>query len=135
MKIFDSNIWIAYFHEIDSQHGKALKLFNSSRYPIAITEYVVVETCNILLAKATKEIADLFINYVLDNEDVVLLLSDSSLFFETIGCFLEKDKKGLSFVDLSLVCLGKKHKIMTFDKKLNNEISRRSSRKRKKIKK
>jgi len=125
MKTFDSNIWIAYFHEGDSQHKKALELFKSSKYPIAISEYVIVETCNILLSKATKKIADLFLQFVLDNEDIVLFLSDESLFSETVSCFRSTEGKNLSFVDISLLCLSKECEIVTFDRKLNQELKKK----------
>jgi predicted nucleic acid-binding protein len=138
MKIFDSNIWIAYFHEEDNQHEKAREIFLETKYPIAITEYIIIETCNVLLAKTQKENANSFIDFALDNEDVVLLLSNGGLFFETISRFRQKTNRKLSFVDLSLACLGKDHKIVTFDRKLNNELNRESAstkptRKRKKI--
>lgn len=122
MKIFDSNIWIAFFNEEDSQHKKALDLFNSPEYPIAITEYAIVETCNVLLSKATKRDADLFLQFVLDNEDVVFLLSDESLFSETVSRFRQLDGQKLSFVDISLLCFSDVHEVVTFDRRLSKEL-------------
>jgi len=125
MKILDSNIWIAFFNEKDSQHDKAQKIIREVKSPVAVTEYVVIETCNILLAKARKEDADFFINFTLDNEDVVLLLSNGNLFFETVSSFQKITKRSLSFVDISLLCLSRNYEIVTFDKKLSNELKRK----------
>jgi predicted nucleic acid-binding protein len=126
MKILDSNIWIAFFNERDSQHEKAQKLMKSVKTPIAMPEYVIVETCNILLAKASKEDADSFLNFALDNEEVVLLLSNGNLFFETVSYFQKTTKRILSFVDISLLCLSKSYEIATFDRKLEKELKRKS---------
>lgn len=126
MKILDSNIWIALFHENDNQNKKAIELFKGLNLPVAITEYVVLETCSILAKKASKKVADKFLEEILDNQDVLLLLSNESYFWEVISGFKEMPSNNLSFVDISLLCLSKSYEVVTFDRKLNNELNKKS---------
>ena len=130
MKIIDSNIWIAFFNESDSQNEKAIKLLENVKLPVAITEYVVLETCSVLANKASKKIADKFLEEILDNQDVTLLLSDENYFWEVISRFKKTPEKFFSFVDISLLCLSKQYEIISFDKKLDNEIKRKGKIKR-----
>lgn len=123
MKIFDSNIWVAFLNINDSQHKKANKIFTSlDNGKIIITEYIIGEVATILLFKAGKEIADKFIELVLDNKNIEVLLSDGYIFKDTISRFQQGFKKKLSFIDVSLVCLSDSYEVMTFDDDLKREL-------------
>lgn len=124
MKILDSNVWIALFHESDSQNLRAKNLFKNLKLPVAITEYIVLETCSILARKASKKIADNFLSEALDNEDVILLSSKENYFWEVASRFKKIPSKNFSFVDVSLLCLSKNYEIVTFDRKLNSELKK-----------
>ncbi|MBM3255901.1 MAG: type II toxin-antitoxin system VapC family toxin [Candidatus Moranbacteria bacterium] len=122
MKVIDSSVWIAFFHEKDSLHQRARKLLGGIAFPIAVTEYVIMETCTVLSAKSSKKIANMFLAEIVDNEDVRILFSAEDLFWETVRRFERSSGKNLSFVDVSLVCLSDQYQIVTFDEKLKKVI-------------
>jgi len=123
MKIIDSSIWIALFHERDSQNKKAKKVFSKITFPVAVTEYIILETCTVLAAKASKEIANNFLTVVADNEDIRILLSNEKFFLRVIERFKNAPNKKLSFTDTSLLCLSRGYEVVTFDKRLEDEIN------------
>lgn len=121
MKFFDSNFWIAFFNDDDSQHDKAVKIFEKEPN-FAITEYCVVETASILALKRGKRAAADFLAHIGDNADVTVVLSSPTFFDETIQLFQEIADRKLSFVDISLLLLSESHEIITFDKALTKAI-------------
>lgn len=123
MMILDSNVWIALYYEEDSQHKKALKLAPSFRH-IALTEYVILETCTILLAKVGKEASEKFLDHVFDNREIVILFSTREFFQETIRVFRGENEKKLSAIDASLLYLSGEHEVITFDKDLEKAIKK-----------
>ena len=56
--ILDTNIWIAYLEKADSQHEKALHVFDLIDQKIWIPEYVLIEILNFLVIKVGKNRAD-----------------------------------------------------------------------------
>ena len=123
MTILDSNIWIAFFVEYDSNHQKSksiIKKLNGNN--IFITEYIILEVSTVILNKVNREKASDFLEYIL-NHNQVDLLQDDKIFIQTAQKFKEQ-LGNLSFVDTSLLCLSKKYQIISFDKKLNNQIKK-----------
>ena len=123
MTILDSNVWIAYFNKNDSLHEKAVKIFSTVKN-IAITEYIVAETATVILNKADRKTANKFLEIILDNSDITILHSDKRFFEETARTFTEIISGKLSFIDISLLFLSKKYKIITFDEKLEKIIKK-----------
>lgn len=121
--ILDSNVWIALYLEEDSQHKKALKLAPSF-WQVAIPEYIILETCTILLLKAGKGVSEKFLDYVFDNREVTVLFSTRDFFQETVRVFREKNEKKLSATDASLLYLSNDHEVITFDKDLEKAIKK-----------
>lgn len=124
MIILDSNIWIAFLHKKDNQNKKAEKIITSLSGGIAITEYIILEVSSVLAIKAGKNIADKFIEFVLDNSDIQLLLSNNNFFHDTIRLFVKMRNDKLSFVDVSLLNLSNVYNIITFDQNLEESISK-----------
>lgn len=123
MKIFDSNFWIAYFDKNDSQHKKAVVIFE--REPaFLITEYCILETTSILSRKSGKANAETFLDTVFENSDIVILYSHQSFFAGTVESFRKSKNKNLSFVDISLLYLSGEHEVITFDKDLEKAIKK-----------
>lgn len=122
MIILDSNIWIAFLNKNDNQNKKAEKIISSLSGGIAITEYIILEVSSVLSIKAGKNVADKFIEFVLDNNDIQLLLSNDGFFHDTIGLFAKIKNNKLSFVDVSLLNLSNLYKIITFDQNLEKSI-------------
>ena len=123
MTILDSNIWIAFFVEYDSNHQKSksiIKKLNGNN--IFITEYIILEVSTVILNKVNREKASDFLEYIL-NHNQVDLLQDDKIFIQKSQKFKEQ-LGNLSFVDTSLLCLSKKYQIISFDKKLNNQIKK-----------
>lgn len=122
MKIFDSNVWIAFFNKNDSQHVKAVRLME--REPsYTLTEYCALETASILSVKSGQNVASAFLDHINDNMDVTILYSSSQFFEETVRLFQSLDENKLSFVDVSLLLLSRDHEIITFDKALSRAIA------------
>lgn len=124
MIIIDSNVWIALFVEYDSNHQKAkniLKKLNNQK--VLITEYVILEAATVILNKINRKKASDFLEYVL-NHDKIELYKDEQLFTKTSQKFSELISD-LSFVDVSLLHLSGKYQVISFDKKLNNQMKKK----------
>ncbi len=122
MTILDSNVWIALFHNQDSQHAKAEKIFFSLTQKILIPEYVILEVSSVLLLKSNKEIADAFLERVIDSEDVEVALSNELFFLDVVKTFQSYPKHDLSFIDCALLLLSQSHTIITLDEHLARAI-------------
>lgn len=122
MIIFDSNIWIAFFNISDTQHKKAKRVLENINAKIVITEYIILEVSSVLLFKADKDVANKFIEIVLNNKDIEILFSDEVFFRGALECFQNEETGKLSFIDASLLHLSKFYSVFTFDKELEKEI-------------
>lgn len=121
MIIFDSNVWIAFLNETDSQHKKAVKVFSDLKSsPIGLPEYIILEVASVLALLASKALAVQFVDVVLENEDIEVMFSSRSLFGGTVESF--KKAKRLSFVDCALLYLSRNNKIITFDNDLKKAL-------------
>ncbi len=126
MVIYDSNIWIAYFNKRDSQHRKARELIGSTitKEKIAVTEYILTETCSILLFNAGREIVSVFIEEVIRNKDIEIIYSDRAFFNQTLNLFQNSKEIRLSFIDTSLLFWSRFHEVITFDAALGKAIKK-----------
>lgn len=124
MIIFDSNVWIAFFNKEDSQNKKALKIVIREKDNIAITEYIILEVASVVAIKAGKNLADKFLEFILNNNNIKVLLSSNDFFYNTVENFIKTESKKLSFVDISLLYLSNTYKIITFDKDLAKLIKK-----------
>ncbi len=120
MHLIDSSVWVALFLTFDTNHQKAKSLIGKVNRPIFIPYSVVAEVATVLTYKHSKEQADNFIDYIVGNQDMVLLnndLNEELRFFKTL-------KKKLSFTDASLIHLSQKLgvAIITFDKQLARSL-------------
>lgn len=121
MIILDSNIWIAFLNTQDSQHLKAVKVFNSLDSNIFITEYLIIEIATILSVKVNKRLANQFLDQIIKTKGIYLLKSE--IFFEkTLNLFQKVKNNKLSFIDISLFYLSSKYSIITFDSDLEKAI-------------
>ncbi len=122
--ILDTNVWFAYLHDADSQHKKALSLFEVLKDKVLIPEYVLIEILNLITVKIGKDNADSFISDLLSFDKVTILWSSSDFRDQLLSFFLSNKFEKLSFVDQSLLFLSKKYKVVTFDKELLKRIGR-----------
>lgn len=124
MTILDSNIWIAFFYESDSQHKKAEEIIRKLGAFIIVPEYVVVEVSSILRFNAGEKISNMFLDGIFDNENIDILPSDENFFNSVVENFKNCENKKLSFVDTALLCLSESYNIITFDKDLQKAINK-----------
>lgn len=124
MIILDSNIWIALYHEEDSQHAKAQTLIQKIREPVGIPEYILIEVCTVLTNRLHKSVADLFLDRIQKSENTVILPIEQKLFYELCHFFRTHNFPKLSFIDSCLVYFSQFHTIHTFDKKLASAIQK-----------
>ena len=123
MTILDSNIWIAFFNENDSQHKKAEKIFKELNAAIALPECIIIEVASILLFKAGRKTANNFIKSIADNEDVEILPSSELFLNMVINNFIHSSSDKLSFVDVALLRLSKSYQVITFDMNLRKAVN------------
>ena len=114
--IFDSNIWIGYFHDKDGLHTEATKIVES-RKTVYVPEYVLLESVTVIKARASEKMAKFCLDVFLHTANV-LIIPSGDLFTKTISLFQTLNDKHLSFVDMSLLALSRDYEVKTFDKKL-----------------
>lgn len=124
--LIDSNVLVAFFHEDDSLHEKALKATFATPRPLIIHEYVMLETATILMLRAGKALADTFIRTVLGNADFSILHSTTPTFLLAIKSFMGSKTKQLSFADAALLALSPAYSVLTFDDALNRAIKKKA---------
>ena len=115
--ILDSSVWIALFVESDSTHEDAVKLFESIETSKVVIPYcVILEVCTVLSCRHSFEHTQNFMRYIQNNEDIFIL--DNSAQEEMY--FYQSLKTAISFTDVSLIFLAKKHgfTLVTFDRKM-----------------
>ncbi len=123
--IFDSNIWIALFNKNDSHHEKVSNLFLEPQ-SIYVPEYIILETTSVLQLRASKQIANMFAQMIIETKQVEVLYTTEA-FFNTVLKLFQKQQKKLAFVDCALLVLSKDYKIYTFDKALNLAIEQKTN--------
>lgn len=124
MIILDSNVWIAFFYESDSQHKKAEKIVQELGLFVTVPEYVIVEVSSVLCLRASKKISNDFLESIFDNENIDILLSNEEFFNSVVENFKNFKNKKLSFIDVALLCLSKSYQVITFDKDLQKAITK-----------
>jgi predicted nucleic acid-binding protein len=118
MIIFDSNIWIAFFHQSDQTHQKAVAIFKEvGMEKVILTEYVLLETATVLKQRGGHALVLDFLQTVYKS-GTVEILSSSFFYEETMILFESLQEKHLSFVDVSLLYLSREYTVLTFDRHL-----------------
>lgn len=122
--VFDTCVWVAAMNVEDSLHARAVEAFRTNHDVIILPEYVIVETCTALRHRANKQAANRFLETTLENETTRLLFAGEDTIRHSANFYRSSDHPGLSYVDVFLVFLSQTHRIVTFDKQLNNLIKR-----------
>ena len=119
--ILDSSVWIAYLHEEDSQHKKALGLVGALPDTIIVPAEVLSEVAMALKNKRQENLAKGFVHTVISG-DVSLLVSDENVVRQAAETFLTRTDR-LSFIDTTLLVLSEKYRVITFDRNLQKAIN------------
>ena len=120
--IFDSNVWIAFLNKEDSQHEKAVQIFQENEDKVVIPEYVVLEVSSVLQIRANQSLANKFLQKISQSTNVEILLSTQELFLATNVLFQSQKKGKLAFTDCTLLALSEKINVITFDLNLQKAI-------------
>ena len=126
MTVLDADIWIAYLNTEDSQHAKAVKVFDEFAVRgeiIGVPEYVVLEVVTVVRRIAGATIATVFMATVAENSLVRILPSDTSLFRSVCFAVYHARAPKLSFTDIALLRLAEKYRVLTFDRVLARAIA------------
>ncbi len=125
--ILDTSVWIAYLNLDDSQHNKARRIFASldPSTRIIVPEYIYLEIVTVLAQRVGKVFSARFMDTITNNTGIQLLPSTPEFFQKVNQTFQKIQSKDISFVDAALVYLSKTYPVVTFDKKLQNEILKR----------
>ena len=126
MQLLDSSVWIAYYHENDSQHEKASNAIrDKGGNNILVNDCIIDEVATVLQAKAGHEKAKLVLDALLNTDSVSFKHTSEEEFFE-IADYFKKQKEKLSFTDCSIVLLAKKSgaEVITFDRRLGAAIEK-----------
>ncbi len=113
MYLIDSSVWAALFLEFDINHKKAEEIISKLEGKIYLPYNVVVEVTTVLAYKHSKKQADNFLDYIENNEDIILFENELRPEME----FYKKVNRKVSFIDVSLIFLSKKLglNLITFD--------------------
>ncbi|OGJ50074.1 hypothetical protein A2335_03560 [Candidatus Peregrinibacteria bacterium RIFOXYB2_FULL_32_7] len=122
MIILDANVWIAFFNKDDSQHKKAVTIFECIGEIVHMPEYVLIEILTILKLKVNKKVVSNFLEFLNDCLGVEIFYTQRDVLKKVMYFFGRKYYQKLSFVDQYLLYLSKYAKIITFDKALNRAL-------------
>lgn len=121
--ILDTNVWVSFFDEDDSNNKKAesiLKSLSKEKEQI-MPDLVFYETLTVLKIKTNLQLSKEFMDSVKDNRDVTI-----RLFYEynrmVAELMINPLYKHLSYIDTLLLYLSKTYTIVTFDKQLIQAI-------------
>ena len=116
MYLIDSSVWVALFLKFDSNHKKAEEIISKLEGKIYLSYNIIVEVTSVLTYKHSKKQANNFLDYIEDNEDIILFENELKPEME----FFRKIDQKISFVDISLVFLSKKLNLdlITFDSQM-----------------
>lgn len=114
--LVDSSVWVALFLDFDVQHRKAAATIRKLTGMMYVPYCVIAEVTAVLAYKHSKQLADHFISYARDNQDLEIINDDAR---DEMDFYTSVPDK-ISFVDSALIFLSKKlsAELITFDKQL-----------------
>jgi len=122
MYLVDSSVWIAFYSTTDVHHARALADIEhiiALRQKIAMSDHVLDEVATYFLYHEGREKALTFLQSVLNNEDIILHVSNAQEIREIADNFRVSRAK-LSFTDEVLRFLSDKYDytLLTYDRDL-----------------
>ena len=122
--ILDSSVWIAYLHEGDSQHEKAMRTVDVLTDPVIVPDDVLNEVGTTLKNKGREDLAKHFVREVVSVSSMPLLVLDEDVVRRVANTFLSRSGDSFFFTDTALLVLSDEYRVITFDKKLQKAIKR-----------
>src|SRR6266481_4134373 len=111
--LFDTGGFFALIDERDPAHGKAVAWLGACKgrvRPVA-TEWVVGETCTLLVARKRPHLVARFLDYVDSSAALLLVNPDDTLLRAAKALIRQQAQQGYSFVDCISFCLMKERGI------------------------
>lgn len=118
MYILDSSVWIALFLDFDTQHEKACEVIEFLNGKIFVPYCVISEVSTVLSYKSSKKQADLFLDYLDNNRDIIKLNND----YDTDIEIYKNVEMKVSFADVSIVsiAINQNLSLVTFDNQMKS---------------
>jgi predicted nucleic acid-binding protein len=110
---FDTSGFFTAMDEHDDLHQKAVEWLHSRRGKVrpVTTEWVVGETCTLLVARKRPHLVAKFLDY-LDRSTALLLINPDNTLLDSAKAMIRRQAdQGYSFVDCLSFCLMKERKI------------------------
>ncbi len=117
MYVVDSSVWVWLFLDFDVHHDTARNIFQEISTSKIILPYCVInEVSSVLTYKWGKNIADSFLKFVTQNEDIFI---EQDTITEEVQFFLSLDKK-MSFTDIAVIKIAWDYnlELITFDEQM-----------------
>jgi predicted nucleic acid-binding protein len=111
--LFDTSGFFALIDKRDPMHGKAVRWVEKQRKRIrpVSTEWVIGETCTLLVARKRSHLVARFLDYIDDSAALVLVNPDDMLLRAAKAMIRQQAEQGYSFVDCISFCLMKERSI------------------------
>jgi predicted nucleic acid-binding protein len=111
--LFDTSGFFALIDKRDPRHGKAVRWVEKQRKRIrpVSTEWVIGETCTLLVARKRSHLVARFLDYIDDSAALVLVNPDEMLLHAAKAMIRQQAEQGYSFVDCISFCLMKERGI------------------------
>jgi uncharacterized protein len=111
--LFDTSGFFALIDKRDPMHGKAVRWVEKQRKRIrpVSTEWVIGETCTLLVARKRSHLVARFLDYIDDSAALVLINPDEMLLHAAKAMIRQQAEQGYSFVDCISFCLMKERGI------------------------
>ena len=111
--LFDTSGFFALIDKRDPMHTKAVRWVEKQRKRIrpVNTEWVIGETCTLLVARKRSHLVARFLDYIDDSAALVLVNPDEMLLHAAKAMIRQQAEQGYSFVDCISFCLMKERGI------------------------
>jgi len=111
--LFDTSGFFALIDKRDPMHGKAVMWVEKQRKRIrpVSTEWVLGETCTLLVARKRSHLVGRFLDYIDNSAALVLVNPDEMLLHAAKAMIRQQAEQGYSFVDCISFCLMKERGI------------------------
>lgn len=111
--LFDTSGFFALIDKRDPMHRKAVRWVEKQRKRIrpVSTEWVIGETCTLLVARKRSHLVARFLDYIDDSAALVLVNPDEILLHAAKAMIRQQAEQGYSFVDCISFCLMKERGI------------------------
>ena len=107
----DTSGFFALMDSRDPAHERAVRSMKSGRFRPVTTEWVVGETCTLLVARKKPHLVGRFMDYVEGSKALLLLNPDGTLLASAKALIRQQAEQGYSFVDCLSFCVMRERSI------------------------